>query len=237
MKDTSSHTRRKASPGRGERRSTKSVPAAVSEGAPAPQVIKLGVDTHQNSYSVARMFDSGVPQPAQNMSPEAFMQFAKKQQKLAKRVVVAYEAGPFGFQLHRQLTALGIECLVVVACNWDERRKRTKTDKIDARQIVLNLDRYLAGNTHALSVVRVPTLAEEIARDLSRERDQFKKDRTRMINRGCALLRRYGMRKLGRWWADGAVDDLRPWLLEQLAHDPQREDLANRLLSQMACAA
>ena len=236
MKHTSSESSRKASQGRGERRSTKSaqsVSIAAAEAVPLAEVIKLGVDTHQNSYSVARMFDSALPQPAQNMTPETFLEFARKQKKLAKRVVVAYEAGPFGFHLQRQLTALGIECLVVVAQDWDERHKKTKTDKIDARQIVLNLDRYLAGNTRALAVVRVPTLSEEIARDLSRERDQFKKDRTRFINRGHALLRRYGMRNLGCWWKDGALEPLRPRLVELFADQAEREQFANRLISQM----
>ena len=235
MKHTSSHTSRKASQGRGERHSTKPAKSntASAEAASSAEVIKLGVDTHLNSYSVARMFDSSLPQPAQNMTPDAFLEFAKKQKKLAKRVVVAYEAGPFGFHLYRQLTALGIECLVVVARNWDERNKKTKTDRIDARQIVLNLDRYLAGNTHALAVVRVPTLVEEISRDLSRERDQFKKDRTRMINRGHALLRRYGLRNMGRWWEDNALEPLRPRLLELFADEAEREPLANRLISQM----
>jgi len=197
------------------------------------EIIKLGVDTHLNSYSVARMFQNSMPQPAQNMTPEAFLKFAGKQKELARRVVVAYEAGPFGFHLQRQLTALGIECLVVVAQNWDERQKKIKTDKIDARQIVVNLDRYLAGNEHALAVVRVPTLKEEIARDLSRERDQFKKDRTRMINRGHALVRRYGVRNAGRWWQDNALEPLRGQLLELLAAEADREQLANRLISQM----
>ena len=211
----------------------RTVTATSNDAAPAVEIIKLGVDTHQNSYSVARMFEGGNPQPSQNMTPEAFLKFAQKQKKLGKRVVVAYEAGPFGFHLHRQLVALGIECLVVVAQNWDERHKKTKTDKIDARQIVLNLDRYLAGNTRALAVVRVPTLSEEIARDLSRERDQFKKDRNRMINRGHALLRRYGMRNLGRWWEDGALEELQPRLLEQFPDQADGEQLANRLISQM----
>ena len=234
MKHNSLQPSRKASLGRGERRSTTTAESNCTTAEPViAEVIKLGVDTHQNSYSVARMFDNAPPQPAQNMTPEAFLEFAKKQKKLAKRVVVAYEAGPFGFHLHRQLTALGIECLVVVAQNWDERHKRTKTDKVDARQIVLNLDRYLAGNTRALAVVRVPTLSEEIARDLSRERDQFKKDRNRFINRGHALLRRYGLRGLGCWWEDGALEPLRSRLVELFADQADREQLANRLISQM----
>ena len=235
MKNTLSKNSRKASPGRGERGSTKPAKSepTTCEAPPKIQVIKLGVDTHQNSYLVARMFDSAMPQPSQKMSPEAFLEFVKKQKRLAGRVVVAYEAGPFGFHLHRQLTAMQVECLVVVAQNWDERHKKTKTDKIDSRQIVVNLDRYLAGNTRALAVVRVPTLAEEIARDLSRERDQFKKDRTRMINRGHALLRRYGLPSPGRWWKDGALEELRRRLLEQFAAEKDREELVKRLISQM----
>ncbi len=238
MKHAASQTSRKASRSRGERHSTKSVVrqvnAAAEQASPLAEVIKLGVDTHQHSYSVARMFDSGNPQPAQNMSPEAFVKFVQKQKTLAKRVVVAYEAGPFGFHLYRQLLALGVECLVIMAQNWDERRKGVKTDKIDARQIVLNLDRYLAGNERALAPVRVPSLQEEIARDLSRERDQFKKDRTRWINRGHALLRRYGLGSLGRWWEEDALEPLRPRLLELLAKEKDKEALARQLLGQMA---
>jgi len=239
MKHSSSQTSRKASQSRGERRSTQTAACQVADAAtqgaaPLAEVIKLGVDTHLHSYSVARMLDSSNPQPAQDMTPEAFVKFVQKQKKLAKRVVVAYEAGPFGFHLYRQLMALGVECLVVVAQDWDERRKKTKTDKIDARHIVLNLDRYLAGNEYALAVVRVPSLQEEVARDLSREREQFKKDRTRFINRGHALMRRYGLGKLGRWWQSDALEPLRPRLLERFADEPEKASLAERLLSQMA---
>jgi hypothetical protein len=121
MKNNTSQDSQKASQGRGERRSTRparTIAAAGKDAAELVEIIKLGVDTHQNSYSVARMFEGGNPQPSQNMTPEAFLKFAQKQKKLARRVVVAYEAGPFGFHLHRQLVALGIECLVVVAQDW-----------------------------------------------------------------------------------------------------------------------
>jgi transposase len=230
MKNQPPQTSRKASRSRGERHSTSS--NTPNPGSPCP-IIKLGVDTHVASYTVARMFDSGAPQPAQTMSPEAFLAFAQKQKKLGKRVVAAYEAGPLGFFLQRQLSALGIECLVVAPQNWDERHKRTKTDKIDAREIVSRLDRYLAGNRHALAVVRVPSLEEEVARDLSRERDQFKKDRTRMINRGHALLRKYGLTRLGCWWEDDALEPIRPRLLELFAGQAKPEELVKSLMSQM----
>lgn len=83
MKHNSLQPSRKASLGRGERRST-TTNCTTAEPVIA-EVIKLGVDTHQNSYSVARMFDNAPPQPSQNMAPETFLEFVKKQKKLAKR--------------------------------------------------------------------------------------------------------------------------------------------------------
>ena len=236
MKNKQSQSSPKASRSRGDRstKTTQSKKLDAATDVALTALIKLGVDTHKHSYTVCRMIDNGLPQPPQNMAPEAFVAFVKKQKKLAHRIVVAYEAGPFGFHLHRQLTAQGVECLVTAPRNWDEGNKKFKTDKIDSRQIAMNLDRHLAGNTHALATVRVPTLAEEIARDLSRERDQFKQDRVRMINRGRALMRRYGVMNAGKWWEQNALSPLRTMLVEQFADHPDRESLADCLIGQMA---
>ena len=46
-------------------------------------------------------------------------------------------------------------------------------------------------------------------------------------------MRRYGLRNLGRWWEDNALEPLRPRLLELFADEAEREPLANRLISQM----
>ena len=54
------------------------------------------------------------------------------------------------------------------------------TDKTDARELTLNLDRYLRGNLRAMSVVRVPTAAEEQRRALSRHREQLRRERQRL---------------------------------------------------------
>src|SRR5271169_501774 len=65
--------------------------------------IKLGVDVHADSYRVVRQIDNATPQPAQKMSPAEFLKFARKQITLAGEVHCCYEAGPFGYGLHRQL--------------------------------------------------------------------------------------------------------------------------------------
>src|SRR6266536_4900788 len=130
-------------------------------GAPAHEVIKLGIDVHADRYVVVRQIDGGAPQPPQRFSPSQFLEWAKKQIGLAKRVYSCYEAGPFGYSLHRKLTALGVINYVVRPRDWDEYGKKVKTDKRDAKGLVLHLDRYVGGNHDAFCVVRVPSEGEE----------------------------------------------------------------------------
>jgi hypothetical protein len=72
-------------------------------GPPPHQVIKLGHDVHLDRYVVVRQIDGGAPQPPQRFSPRQFLEWAKKQTALAQRVYSCYEAGPFGYGLHRKL--------------------------------------------------------------------------------------------------------------------------------------
>src|SRR5437660_3191950 len=131
--------------------------------------IKLGIDVHADSYRVVRQVDHATPQPAQKFSPEGFLVWAKRQMGLAEEVHSCYEAGPFGYGLHRALEALGIHNVVIRPQNWDELGKAVKTDKTDALALVQRLDRYVQGNLKALAVVCVPTPEQEMARSQSRQ--------------------------------------------------------------------
>jgi transposase len=51
----------------------------------------------------------------QKLSPQVLLDFLQKNYPGAT-FKTAYEAGKFGFWIHRQLTAFGIECLVVTRC-------------------------------------------------------------------------------------------------------------------------
>ena len=73
------------------------------------------------------------------------------------QVITCYEAGPFGYTLHQQLTALGATNHVIRPRNWDEQHKRVKTDRTDALAMLNALDRFVAGNPRALALVRVPS--------------------------------------------------------------------------------
>lgn len=163
-------------------------------------VIKLGLDVHADSIRVVRQMDHATPQPAQKFSSEQFLEWAKKQAGLAAKVHSCYEAGPFGYGLHRQLTAAGIENVVIRPQNWDELGRQVKTDKTDALALCQWLDRYVQGNRKALAVVRVPTPAEEAARWPSRQREQLLRERKRLEAQGRSLLLTQGVRVKGRWW-------------------------------------
>lgn len=171
--------------------------------------IKLGIDVHADSYRVVRQVDHATPQPAQKFSPEGFVLWAKKQLDLAEEVHSCYEAGPFGYGLHRQLEAMGIHNLVIRPQNWDELHKGVKTDKTDALALVQRLGRYVDGNKKELAVIRVPTVEQELARSQSRQREQLLSHRLRLEAQGRSLLLFNGVRVKGRWWQNA------PWVKVQ----------------------
>src|SRR5438552_15331232 len=95
---------------------------------------------------------------------------AKKRFQLAEvaPVVSCYEAGRDGFWLHRYLTARGIANVIVDSASIEvnRRKRRVKSDKLDADQLVNMLSRYHAGERKVCSVVGVPRVVAEDQRRL-----------------------------------------------------------------------
>jgi len=184
------------------------------------QTIKLGLDVHADTIVVVRILDNSAPQPAQKFTPPKFLAWVKTQLAQAHAVHTCYEAGPFGYGLHRELVQLGVQNLVVQPVCLDELHKGVNHDKSDAKQLALRLDRYVAGNTHALATVRVPTPAEEQKRVASRQREQLKREAKRVAAQGRSLLLTQGWREKKDWWADkrwGKLQRQLPaWLVERL---------------------
>lgn len=185
-----------------------------------PKTLKLGLDVHADTMVVVRILENSAPQPAQKFTPVKFREWIKTQLALAEAVHSCYEAGPFGYGLHRDLVALGVHNLVVQPVCLDEQHKGVNHDKSDAKQLALRLDRYVAGNPHALATVRVPTPAEEQKRIESRQREQLKREVQRVAAQGRSLLLTQGWREKKGWWAEKRWAKLqRPlpaWLVERL---------------------
>jgi transposase len=122
---------------------------------------------------------------------------AKKTFGLAATAVVhsCYEAGREGFWLHRWLVAQGVENRVVDSSSIEvpRRLRRAKNDRIDVEALLRLLDRALRGEPKVWSVVRVPSIAAEDARQLERERQTVLADRTRTRNRIRGLLATQGV--------------------------------------------
>jgi transposase len=194
-----------------------------SKTAVKAKLIKLGIDVHAESYRVVRQIDHDTPQPAQKFTPAGFLTWVAKQLALAQQVHSCYEAGPFGYSLHRRLLEMGVRNVVVRPQNWDELGRKVKTDKTDALALTQRLDRYVQGNRHALAVITVPTPEQEQARGLSRHRQQLQKDRQTHEAQGRSFLLYHGRRVCGQWWQPAAWEALQqglaPWqsrILESL---------------------
>jgi transposase len=127
-----------------------------------------------------------------------------KQITLAEKVFTCYEAGPFGYSLHRKLEQMGAANYVVRPRDWDEYGQQVKTDKRDAKQLALHLDRYVNGNQDAFCIVRVPSPEQEQARSISRQRESFQRERQRLAAQGRSHALYYGGHLQGEWWQEAA---------------------------------
>jgi transposase len=168
------------------------------------QTIKLGVDVHLGLYVVVRIIDGGTPQPPQRFKPSDFLLWCAKQLTLAEKVFTCYEAGPFGYTLHRRLEKLGVTNYVIRPRDWDEYSKKVKTDKRDALAMALCLDRYVSGNHEAFCVVRVPSEAQEQKRSVSRQRESLQQAKQRLAAQGRSHALYYGGHLQGEWWREAA---------------------------------
>jgi transposase len=147
----------------------------------------VGVDVHARSI-VGCGLDTVTGRTAQRRlvaSAEAVLDWLGE---LAPPVAVAYEAGPTGFGLARQLTAAGVRCVVAAPSKLQRpAADRVKTDARDA----LHLARLL--RMDVVVEVRVPSVEQEAARDLVRTREDVRGDLMRCRHRLSKLLLRHGV--------------------------------------------
>jgi transposase len=108
--------------------------------------------------------------------------------------VSCYEAGREAFWIHRALMKNGVDNVIVDSSSIDvQRRKRAKTDRLDAESLVRKLVRYHSGERDVWSVVRVPSVAAEDARQLHREMGVLQREVQQHRMRIQSLLFTYGI--------------------------------------------
>src|SRR5262245_2599369 len=109
-----------------------------------------------------------------------------------------YEAGRDGFWLQHYLTSEGIDNVVVDSASIEvnRRKRRAKSDQLDAVKLVSMLLRYHVGEKKVWSVVRVPSTVDEDGRQLHRELVALKDERAEHVNRIKGLLANQGLELL-----------------------------------------
>jgi transposase len=187
----------------------------------------VGLDVHADSIAIA-VAEPGRGEPAQlAIIPNDTALLLKRLRRL-ESVKCCYEAGPTGFGLHRDLTAAGIDCIVVAPSLVPSKAgDRVKTDKRDA----VKLARFLRSGD--LTAIHVPDEATEAIRDLERARDDAKRaERTARHQLGKFLLR-HGRRYPGKThWGRRHLDWIHAQHFEQEAQERVLEDYLRSVESQ-----
>lgn len=155
------------------------------------------------------------------------------------QIYSCYEAGRDGFWLHRWLVDKDITNYVIDSSSIEQSRKKrkAKTDRIDALKMVKQLSRYCLGDKEAFAVVMVPNNDAEDDMRLHRERQRLVNERGQHSNRIGSLLVRENIRDvpLGKGF-DEAISKLCCWdgkpLGEDLQEELRRENVRYQLIDE-----
>ncbi len=155
----------------------------------------VGLDVHKDSIAVA-VAEPGRAAPRFVGTTGARLgELTKALAHLGKpaQLHLAYEAGPCGYTLARELIARGYRCEVIAVAKIPRKPgERIKTDRRDA----LMLARYLRAGE--LTPVTIPDAADEALRDLSRAREDAVRARLKARQQLKAMLLRHGLRYAGK---------------------------------------
>ncbi|MFL5279113.1 MAG: IS110 family transposase [Myxococcales bacterium] len=181
----------------------------------------VGLDVHAESIAIA-VAEPGRGEPAIVAAiPNDTAILLKKLRRLGS-VKCCYEAGPTGFELQRELTGAGIECVVVAPSLVPSRSgDRVKTDRRDA----VRLARFFRSGD--LTEIHVPEPSTEAMRDLERAREDAKRAEHIARQQLNKFMLRHGRRHAGkRHW----TNEHYAWLRQQrFEHEAQQRVLEDYL--------
>lgn len=151
----------------------------------------LGLDVHKDTIFIAVAEGRKAPRSLGQISntPDALVKRLRRAGPF-DRLKVCYEAGPCGYVIYRQLSRLGIECVVVAPSMTPVKPgARIKNDRRDA----IKLARLFRSGD--LTPIWVPDESHEAMRDLSRAVEAAQADLMRARHQIRTLLLRQGIRK------------------------------------------
>lgn len=150
----------------------------------------IGLDVHKDTISVSYKEPFGDETRYYGKIRNTLPAIKKMIDKLnpdGEVLSFCYEAGPCGYVLHRQLTDMAHECIVVApSLIYKKRGNRIKNDKRDSLMLAEQLQAGL------LTSVWVPTPEHEAIRDLTRAREDFKELEKKSKQKLNGFLLRHG---------------------------------------------
>ena len=171
----------------------------------------VGLDVHADTIAVAVAEPNGEVH-SHSTIPNRLESIRKMVAKLGpvNELKACYEAGPTGYILYWQLTALGVACEVIAPSLVPVKASdRVKTDRRDAVKLARS---YRSGD---LTPVWVPDADHEALRDLVRAREDAKQDQLRARHRLGKFLLRHGCRppqEIKKNWTQKHMD----WVKRQV---------------------
>lgn len=193
------------------------------------KTLYVGIDVHLKDYQCAVVYE-GICLGNHRMpaSGKKLIEHLRTRYPGATFKCV-YESSAWGFTLQRQLSAAGIECIVVNAADvaTNDKERRRKTDPVDA----LKLARKHA--SHDLKAIHVPDEDIQKERNLIRYRKAVVGDLNRSKNRLKSLLRYQGIEIPEKFGQANWSKNFMSWVEEQAKKDALLQDVLLLMLEQI----
>jgi len=173
---------------------------------------------------------------------------AKAEHQLGRpmQTVLCYEIGYDGFWLARLLIARGIRTVVFDPASFlmPRRGRRAKTDRLDAEGMTRTLRAWLAGDREVARDVQIPSIEQEDAKRIERERKYLVEERISIVGRIKGLLALHGIWLTGKRIGKGLRERLEamktgdgrplaPFLRRDIERMLSRYDLVSRQIAEV----
>lgn len=193
-----------------------------------PSILYIGMDVHTTNYTVCsydmekdEIFGEVVLKPD-------YKEILKYLNRISSRrgggfhFICGYEAGCLGYSLYHQLTAHGVECVILAPSTIPSAPRHQKNDRRDAKQI----SKCLAYHTY--SPVYVPDEEDDAVKEYIRMRENCAAELKRVKQQIIALCNRHGKLYEGKnYWTKKHED----WLDKlEIGHSIVRETLDEYLM-------
>jgi len=161
-------------------------------------IIYVGIDVHSTSYTLCSYsVEKDECYAKVKIDPDC-KKVLKYLEQVETRIgrkcefVCGYEAGCMGYTLYHELSAYGIQCVILAPTTMLSDRRRIKTDSLDAEMI----SKCLAYHTY--SAVYIPSEQDHAVKEYIRMRDDEKNTLKKVKQQINAFCLRHGFHYSGK---------------------------------------